>query len=182
MIDKNKAILIEKQPRKSGGPRTVYVFKCEFPKCENILKRRSADLKKDESQLLCLSHSHRKRPFESIYNGLFNDERGIKVELTYEEFLEFTKVKNCQYCDAKIPWRPYATINGKYLSSAYYLDRKDSMGPYSKENCVVCCPVCNAIKSNKFSYDEFRLIGLIIAQVYTNRKLAARYKEEGYVA
>jgi hypothetical protein len=27
------------------------------------------------------------------------------------------------------------------------LDRKDSSGHYTIENCVVCCPICNSLKS-----------------------------------
>ena len=69
MIDKTKAIQVIKQPRKSGGPRTVYVFLCEQCKKDQC-RIRSADLK-NKTTVLCQSCSHKKKPFESIYNRLF---------------------------------------------------------------------------------------------------------------
>lgn len=30
---------------------------------------------------------------------------------------------------------------------------------YSKENCVVCCSVCNTFKSDKFTYTEMLKLG-----------------------
>ncbi len=147
------AIRIEKQPRKSGGPRTVYIFKCLQDGCTNEIKRRKDSLKTYSDY--CLIHSHTKRPFESIYNGIVNSWRGTPVELTYEEFINFTKIDQCHYCLSNIQWQAYGTVGGNYTSRAYYLDRKDNTKSYSVENCVVCCTRCNKARSNSFTYEEW---------------------------
>lgn len=154
MLDSKNAIRIEKQKRKSGGPRTVFVFKCAYPECNKEIKSRSGkDL--DEHGGKCAVHSHIKRPFESIYNGLLNDHRNPIIELTYEQFLTFTKIKICHYCFSTINWTEYSIISGNYKSRAYFLDRKDNLGPYSIDNCVVCCTKCNIAKGNRYSYEEW---------------------------
>lgn len=146
MLDKNKAIRKITQIRQNGGPRHTYIFKCIIFHCPKEIKVRCDALKKASGK--CGRHSHIKKPFESIYNGLFNDHRNTIIELTYEEFLEFTNIKNCYYCNENINWNEYGTINGKFISRAYFLDRKDNKGPYSKNNCVVCCSRCNKIKKS----------------------------------
>jgi len=169
MMDKKDAIGIERQPRISGGPRKVWLFKCVYPNCSETIKLRSTDLSTKSG--LCLSHSHVKRPFESIYNGLFNDWRKPKILLTYEEFLGFTKIDTCHYCGTHIEWVPYGTVMGKFLSRAYHLDKKICTGPYSKNNCVVCCTECNKMRGNRFSYEEFLKIGKVIKDIKMKRRL-----------
>jgi hypothetical protein len=90
------------------------------------------------------------------------------VTLTYDEYIQFTKIKNCHYCNNSIPWRPYNSGNKK--AQAYFLDRKDNDGPYSKENCVVCCTRCNRMRSNKFTYEEFILFKPILISIMEKRK------------
>jgi hypothetical protein len=96
------------------------------------------------------------RPFESRYNSLIsvNKERN-NVNLTYEEYIEFTKIKNCHYCNVPMNWHPYHM-------TGYYLDRKDNSLGYSVDNCVVCCARCNEAKSDHFTYDEWKQIGNLI--------------------
>ena len=36
-----------------------------------------------------------------LYNILRKDYRNLEIALTYEEFLEFTKIKECHYCGGK---------------------------------------------------------------------------------
>jgi hypothetical protein len=93
----------------------------------------------------------RKRPFESAYNSLIRNakKRAINVFLTYEEFIEFTKIEECHYCLCKLIWEPH---NSKSIK--INLDRKDN-NEYSKENCVTCCKRCNQAKSNVFTYEEW---------------------------
>jgi hypothetical protein len=71
------------------------------------------------------------------------------VLLSFEEFLEFTKIKNCHYCDNSIVWDEH---NGWRIN----LDRKNNTLPYTKENCVVCCKLCNYSKSDKYTYEEWK--------------------------
>lgn len=157
-------IRLEKQPRKNGGPRNVRVYLCAY--CGlNEAKLRGKKPKANEPAPCCPSCGNQKRPFESIYNGLSNDHRRIPVDLTYEEYLEFTKIPDCHYCEDGIPWSPYGCLNGKFISRAYYLDRKDNSLGYSAANCVVCCTECNKMRSNRFTYEEFCQIGEALKQI-----------------
>ena len=153
MLDKENAIEIEKKMRKKYGPRYTYIFICKHTKCNLKIKVRSDALK--TSKGLCKMHTQQKKPFESIYNSLFNDHRKIEVKLTYSEFVEFTKNNLCVYCHTYIKRDFYGTVKGCYKSRAYYLDRKDHSKGYSKENCVTCCTRCNRARGNRFTYKEW---------------------------
>lgn len=147
-------IRIETYKRKNKGNRTVYVYKCSNPDCDKELRKRVSNQKTDMGKELCHRCVNRRRPFESTYITLKNSKRH-KVDFTYEEFLEFTKIDKCHYCLDAIKWQPYAYDRKKYISRAYYLDRVNNDIHYTKENCVVCCTRCNRAKSNKFSYEEW---------------------------
>ena len=88
---------------------------------------------------------------------------GQQNTLTFEDFLTFVQVKNCHYCERSIEWQPkafrkVATRQYKANSRCYYLDRIDNDRGYVKENCVVCCTVCNGIKGNRLTYDEMLIL------------------------
>ncbi len=104
------------------------------------------------------------RPYEGLYNILLrkNNGRGepFPVLFSYADFVNFTKTKECHYCDSPINWTEYNVAKSK--TQAYNLDRKDPSVGYSKENCVVCCPRCNRAKSNHFTYEEWMQIGALI--------------------
>lgn len=168
LLNKEDAIEVIKTTRKDGHTRITYVFSCSTPECRNTLKVRTSELSKRSRK--CMSCVHQKRPYESIYLGLYNDHRRTKVELTYEEFIEFTKIQNCTYCNDTIPWSPYSTVKGEYISRAYFLDRKEFDLPYSISNCVVCCTDCNRIRSNKFSYDEFMQLAPVLKSIRDSRR------------
>jgi phage-related protein len=70
--------------------------------------------------------------------------KSIENSLTFEEFLEFTKIGHCHYCGNPITWNSYRHKQKGY--NGYNLDRKDNGGGYAKDNCVVCCEVCNYMK------------------------------------
>lgn len=154
MFNLQNVIEIERQARKSGGPRLVYKIKCKNEKCSNIIKIRKTEVKEGNRTYLCGPCSHKKKPFESIYNWI-GIKNGRDVLITYADFLEYTKITECHYCCSEINWNPFGTVNGKFISRAYFLDRKDSNLPYIKENIVVCCTRCNRSKNNRFSYDEW---------------------------
>lgn len=148
----NQIISIERQQRKSGGPRKVLILKCFT--CDNTIKVRSGEFTKKEKHL-CKVCSHIKLPYESIFNSLKNDWRKVGFSLTYEDFIELVKITKCHYCYSEIERVPYATVEGKYKSRAYFLDRKDNDKGYSVENCVVCCTKCNRARSDKYTYEEW---------------------------
>jgi hypothetical protein len=90
-------------------------------------------------------------PFRGNYNRLLSQSKlrkNVSVDLTFEEYLMFTNVKECHYCGVAIPWKPTAM-------TSYNLDRKDSRIGYTVGNCVVCCRRCNWGKGDKFSYAEW---------------------------
>ena len=101
----------------------------------------------------CSQRQFRLRPYESLYNWLVEHSTryGKFGNLTYEEFVEFTKVKECHYCGSRVYWAEYSIhVNG----NSYNLDRKDNRLGYTKDNCLVCCATCNRMKSD-MSYAAF---------------------------
>lgn len=95
---------------------------------------------------------HFKLPFKRVHTKLIAsaNRKKIKCDITYEDFVEFTKTKLCHYCFKPIKW----VAHGKKVT-AYYLDRMDNTKGYLKDNCVVCCIRCNLGKSNKYDYEEW---------------------------
>ena len=64
--------------------------------------------------------------------------------MTFSEFLEFTKIDKCHYCGNQITWTSHR--HNREIYHGYNLDRKDNDDGYTKDNCVVCCEVCNYMK------------------------------------
>jgi hypothetical protein len=132
-----------------------WLCKCE---CGNELEKTTSNIKRGKN-FGCNScyRAHRKyRPFESRFNSFNKLSTGrINVNISYDDFLEYTKIVNCHYCNGDINWHPYK-------STGYHLDRKDNNLGYTKDNCVVCCPRCNRSKSDHFTYHEWLQIGQVI--------------------
>ncbi len=110
----------------------------------------------------CRTCAVRKRPFESLYN-CFLIRAHYPVGITFEQFLEFTKVHECHYCSTPIEWYEYRKkdYNG-HSRDAYNLDRRDNSLGYTMNNVVVCCKRCNKGKGDGFTYDEWMQIGALI--------------------
>lgn len=100
----------------------------------------------------------RKRPYEYMYNTFVNRAK-YPVKITYEQYVNLTKQKKCNYCSSEIRWNEYRT---KGASSASNLDRKDNSRGYDIDNVVVCCGRCNYAKGSHFTYDEWKKIGKVI--------------------
>lgn len=138
------------------GTSRVYIFDC-FECKKHEIRPEEKYLKKHSGK--CRFCVHKGIPYKSSYNHLKDgvartNKRRRKQKsfnLSFEEFLEFTKQKNCHYCNSEIHWVKH-TGSGQHK---YNLDRKDSSLGYSKENCVVCCKRCNYMKGSEFSHDEF---------------------------
>jgi hypothetical protein len=87
---------------------------------------------------------------EASFNELFGfyksaaKRRGIPFLLLKSEFRQLT-MGDCHYCHRKpsTVWKQRAN-NGDYLYNG--IDRLDSDGPYSVENCVSCCNKHNLMK------------------------------------
>lgn len=96
-----------------------------------------------------------KRPLEWVYNKLVGEgnKRGYTVCLTYEEYFDMSRLTECHYCGATLHWG---------LTGGHNIDRKDNAIGYSKNNCVVCCGVCNKTKGDLFTYEQFVKLGAVI--------------------
>lgn len=116
-------------------------------------------------QKIRVSESVRHRPYEALFYAFLRKSQRKKpslkrkIDLSYEEFVEFTGEKECHYCGAPISW---AKFNPHKNGTAYNLDRKNNAIGYTKENCVVCCFRCNRGKSDLFTYEEWVEIGRCI--------------------
>lgn len=111
-------------------------------------------------------HHFKLRPYEWLYNSLKKKTRR-ECSLTYEEFLQFTQITSCHYCNDHIDW---GLPNGQRGSSAYYLDRIDNSLGYTKKNCVVCCSPCNWVKGHFLSYNEMKELGPSLRKLWDKRK------------
>ena len=118
---------------------------------------------------LCRRCASRTRPFQHTFTflKLHCKHRGLTCDLSYEDFLRFTEISECHYCSAAIPWEPWSS--GKGYSKAYFLDRKDNGLGYSVQNCVVACTFCNMTRQDRFSYEEFKLLGPALRQIQEMR-------------
>ena len=112
----------------------------------------------------------RKRPYGVLYNTLVRNAKltSREVIISYEQFLKFVEIKNCEYCSQEIIWKEFA--QNKRSGAPYNLDRKDNDLGYSVENCVVCCGDCNQMKGGRFNHSEFKRIGQLIRQMRMTRK------------
>jgi hypothetical protein len=141
-----------------GRPRNVYIYKCS--NCPNEIQVKALKRLKSATGLCVKCNNarmhpdalaaRRLKPFEAMFNRIKDSakSRDIKVKLTYEEFLEFTKEKDCHYCLNSIYWEEFG-------ASTYNLDRKNNDSPYIKENLVVYCGRCNKGKREIYSYEEW---------------------------
>lgn len=86
-------------------------------------------------------------PYEWLHRDLVRvaNEREIPISLSFSDLLTFIPTPTCYYCGDPVVWHPHC-VRGE--TTAANLDRKDNSLGYTKENCVVCCPRCNWMKSN----------------------------------
>jgi hypothetical protein len=94
---------------------TVYIFKCL--RCPAEISAKLDYLQKHSG--LCRICAQRKRPYESLLSTIKNTNGWKKgSDLSYEEFLEFTKIEKCHYCESLIEWQKYRNSredNKKYF-------------------------------------------------------------------
>jgi len=158
-------------------PSYTYIFKCKNKDCKRTFNVQMYKLNNKRTGFCasCVSKIIRKnviqktqlKPFEALFNRFKKKARlaNSKNCLTYKQFLNFTTIKKCHYCNVHINW----ILNKK--KNVYNLDRIDNNKPYKIENCVVCCSICNFTKRNVFTYKEFLKIGKVIKQIRKKRNL-----------
>ena len=150
-VDEEKSILkrkiINKRLCPTCGIEVFYTNRCAF----NYAKRKNH--KCSSCSKKGIPSHNRGKPFGSLYYIIKYHalkHRHIGCSLTYEEFLEFTKINKCYYCGGDIKWHAY-WVEGK-RNNHYNLDRKNNNLGYTKDNCVICCELCNYMKRMKTPY------------------------------
>jgi hypothetical protein len=98
--------------------------------------------------------------------------------MTREEILEAfgsTAQRRCYYCGISEP--AYVSLAVKTQSGKpglrLGLDRKDTAAPYRSGNVVVCCLVCNRLKSSTFTHAEMLELGRCVMRIWRGRGLDA---------
>lgn len=81
----------------------------------------------------------------------------ITLQLSVDSWLDIIENQGCTYCGSTLP------------KFGVGLDRKNPKGPYSRQNVTPCCMLCNATKSNRFSFEEFLLVGKQIKKILRKR-------------
>lgn len=138
--------------------------------CGKEIAFRGADLKRMSGRCRMCADKHsgpitglklRLEPFSALYRRFCYDRKRTHTDydLSYEDFLGFTKESECHYCGAAIIWPMHNLSKNGYRSN---LDRKDNSLGYLKSNVVVCCWPCNETKSDRFTYEQFLEIGNLI--------------------
>ena len=174
MLDIKDCIRIDIRQNSRKQNYRIYVFKCI--KCTNDIYARkcyfplhSGECKSCSSKRIMKENGqvNRKRPFEARYNNFISKTRldNPKTDITYEDYLEYTKIDNCHYCERKINWEPY----GENIPG-FFLDRMDNNRSHTKDNVVVCCGPCNQTKRNYFTYEEFLKIGKVLKEIRIERE------------
>ena len=142
--------------------------------CGNTVRTRANSLKMGTSQscgCLAAQSAHArfaKRPFEYLYNMLCRRAKRLHrvVDFSYEQFLTFTSVVECHYCDDVVMWYPFSSQSSRPIN----LDRKNNDLGYLWGNVAVTCIRCNKGKGKYFSYEEWVEVGKVL-RAFRERKL-----------
>jgi len=143
--------------------RKLNLWKCKCD-CGKRCIVDSSQLKQQKTKSCgCLRTKH---PYKWTFTHLINNARQNKnkCNITFKQFIKFIKIIKCHYCGKKIKWYKHSIHNGKLSPQRYNLDRKNNNKGYTIHNCVVCCKLCNKIKSNIFSYREMIKVGKILSK------------------
>ncbi len=113
-------------------------------------------------------------PYKWMYNLIIRGNKRRKNYpdmMSFEEFKTFLVFDKCHYCGYPIKW--YKNQCSKLRNKegwGYYLDRSDNSIGYTKENCVVCCPLCNHVKGKELTHDEMLMLGPTISEIQKIRQ------------
>lgn len=159
MLNRNDAVRVE--AGYLNGP-AILIFRCVSSECSNECRSEDRPRCLRLHSGKCRNCAQKKLPFHGSYKSMLdsvtrtNTKRGrsVPVDLTYEQFLTFTKIQTCHYCGTTLQWNAHTSM-GRYKTN---LDRKDSNKGYSIDNVVACCKYCNYAKNSYFSYEEFKQI------------------------
>jgi len=170
MLIKEDAIRIERvKYGKKPTNAVFYIFQCS--ECKNEIKSTVSYMRKHTG--MCVKCAQFNVPYMPIYNELKKscNNKNRNFDLTFDDFLELISTPKCTYCNKELIFNKHTKDkDSNPVSRAYQLDRMNSDLGYIKSNLVTCCWRCNEIKSNKFSYAEFMLIGKVLVEIDELRK------------
>lgn len=162
MLDSNNAKRKEFEivaNQKGKYKRPIWIFNCD---CGKELRVQKGSLEKHSGK--CVACVKRKRhPLRTLYNCFLasvrrtnkKNNRKIQIDISFDEFLQFTQIEVCHYCGGAVKWN-------EWKAGPYNLDRKNSDEDYVLSNIVVCCFPCNRMKGAFFSYSEFMAISYLL--------------------
>jgi hypothetical protein len=159
----------------SKDKKAYWLCKCDCGS-EPVIKSRRNLVEGYTKSCGCLRRAlHSEVPYYWIYRVLVkgvNEKRYHDFTgniMSFDDFLTFTKTDKCHYCGEKIIWSEHTTYKERNINRKYNLDRKDNNIGYTKDNCVVCCSLCNYVKGRHLSYDEMMLLGKCITEIQRRR-------------
>lgn len=146
-----RLLVIERLPNNKSINQAVWKCRCD---CGTETSVRASNLHCGQTKSCGCLHMEiiSKRPYEHAYNRLLHGakRRHKKCDITYEEYLSFTTIKNCFYCGELIEWSPHVSNS---RNQGYKLDRINNSIGYIKSNCCVACATCNNMKAKMNSED-----------------------------
>jgi len=166
----HKLTVIKRLPN-DKHEQSVWLCKCD---CGTVKPVSGANLRNGHSKSCgcgkkeVTTKRNLKPPYYWIYSMLCRTAKYRKMEcnVKYEDILEFVKINKCHYCNEPVEWKQHGISENLH---SYQLDRIDNSIGYTKDNCVVCCKVCNRVKSNYFTYREMLKLGNIIKDINESR-------------
>ena len=117
---------------------------------KNLLPRKNISSGKDLSDRLLRNKASK---LCSTYR--FNDSRkGYKNNLTNKWLIDNILLKSCIYCGT---------------TEQIGADRIDNSKGHTMDNVIPCCYSCNAVRGDRFSYEEMLIIGQTINEIINQR-------------
>lgn len=171
MVKKEDSIRVESKRDKNGKLFYTYIFMCRS-NCGREFKAQSGHFKNATG--LCYICAQKGEPYAHIIGELKKtcERKNRECSITLEQFVDLIKIPECHYCEDDLIFNKHTRDdNGKPLSRASHLDRKDNNKGYSIDNVVLCCWECNRLKSNRFTYEEFIQFKPILVKIMKDRKL-----------
>ena len=94
------------------------------------------------------------------YNSLKSRAKKRKIPVTISfEYFKHLKLSDCHYCGVSSMLLQFYCEVMNIRTPWMSIDRKDNELPYSPDNVVPCCFLCNKIKGSFFTEEEMKKIG-----------------------
>jgi hypothetical protein len=99
-------------------------------------------------------------------------KRGVVLGISRADFIDWHNVqpKVCVYCSRSEDEANKDVLVVRNKATRLTIDRKDNEEGYTLRNITLSCMRCNSIKSNYFSYDEMKEIGVVIKRKHECQK------------